>query len=233
MSARIGITALDGSGSFDGYLAIPNRDKAPGIIVIQEIFGVNAGIRQMCDDWARHGFVALAPDLFWRIEPGIELTDKTDAEWQRAFALFQAFDTDKGVADIEAAIRTLRHHPACTGKVGVVGFCLGGKLAYLAATRTDTDASVGYYGIGIADLLGESRAIAKPLMLHIAEEDKFVSKAEQARMHDGLGGNRHVALHDYPGVEHAFARVDGQHRDEAAAMLADQRTLDFFRRNLG
>lgn len=232
MGERIEVKASDGSGSFGGYLARPSSGKGPGIVVVQEIFGVNAGLRQMCDDWARQGFVALAPDLFWRIEPGVELTDKTQAEWQRALALMQAFDIDKGVADIEATIRMLKTHPSCTGKVGVVGFCLGGKLAYLAATRTDADTSVGYYGVGIADLLGESHAIAKPLMLHIAQEDRFVDKAAQARMHAGLDGNPRVTLHDYPGVDHAFARVDGEHRDEAAARLANQRTLEFFQRHL-
>lgn len=233
MGERIDIQALDGSGSFAGYLAKPATDgPAPGIIVIQEIFGVNAGIRQMCDEWAAQGYVALAPDLFWRIEPGIELTDKTDAEWQRAFDLYNKFNVDKGIADIEGAIRTLRANPACNGKVGVVGFCLGGLLAYLSATRTDSDASVGYYGVGIQDRLNESHAIAKPLMLHIAAEDKFVPKEAQAKIRQELAGNRHVVIHDYPGADHAFARVDGQHRDEAAAQTANARTADFFREHL-
>jgi carboxymethylenebutenolidase len=233
MGERIEVQALDGQGSFGGYLARPQGNgAAPGIIVIQEIFGVNAGIRSMCDDWAAQGFVAFAPDLFWRIEPGIELTDKSEAEWSRAFELFNAFDVDAGVRDIEASIRSVRAHPACSGKVGVVGFCLGGKMAYLAATRTDADASVGYYGVGLDALTGEAHAIARPLMLHIAQEDKFVDKAAQAAIHAALDGHAKVTLHDYAGVDHAFARVDGEHRDEAAAELANERTLAFFREHL-
>jgi carboxymethylenebutenolidase len=234
MGECIRIDTLDGEERFGGYLAMPaGTGRFPGIVVVQEIFGVNAGIRAMCDDWAKAGFIALAPDLFWRIEPGVELSDKTDADWSRAFALMNRFDQDTGIRDIEAAIRAVRALPASTGKVGVVGFCLGGRLAYLAAARTDCDASVGYYGVGIEGLLSESHAIARPLMLHIAEEDKFVDKAAQTKIRDGLGAHPRVTLHSYAGVDHAFARVDGIHRDDAAAALANGRTLDFFRRHLG
>jgi carboxymethylenebutenolidase len=234
MGESIRIDTLDGEERFGGYLAMPaGTGRFPGIIVVQEIFGVNAGIRAMCDDWAKAGFIAFAPDLFWRIEPGVELSDKTEAEWSRAFALMNRFDQDNGIRDIEAAIRAVRALPTSTGKVGVVGFCLGGRLAYLAAARTDSDASVGYYGVGIEGLLVESHAIARPLMLHIAEEDKFVDKAAQAKIRDGLGAHPKVTLHSYAGVDHAFARVDGIHRDDAAAALANGRTLDFFRRHLG
>lgn len=233
MGEWIDIQALDGAGSFKGYLATPASGKGPGIVVVQEIFGVNAGIRKMCDDWAAQGFTALAPDLFWRIAPGIELTDKTEAEWQKAFDCYNKFNVDAGIRDIEATIRTLRTHPASTGKVGVVGFCLGGLLAYLTATRTDADASVGYYGGGIHEKLNESHAIANPLLLHIAEEDRFISKEAQAKIHAELDSHPKVTLYDYPGVDHAFARVDGEHRDEAAAQLANGRTLEFFRKHLG
>lgn len=233
MGERIEVEALDGQGSFLGYLATPaGGARGPGILVIQEIFGVNAGIRTMCDDWASQGYVAFAPDLFWRIEPGIELTDRTPEEWQRAFELARKFDVDAGVRDIEASIRALRHRPECTGKVGVVGYCLGGKLAYLAATRTDADASVGYYGVGLDALMNESHAIARPLMLHIAEEDKFVDKAAQRLVHEALDAHPRVTLHDYPGMDHAFARVDGVDRNDAAANLADGRTRDFFAAHL-
>jgi carboxymethylenebutenolidase len=234
MGEMIKIDTLDGDDRFGGYLAIPRGTGPwPGIVVLQEIFGVNAGIRAMCDDWAAEGFVALAPDLFWRLEPGIQLSDKTEAEWDRALALMNRFDVDHGIRDIEATIRALRGHPVCSGKVGVVGFCLGGKLAYLSATRTDSDATVGYYAVGLDALLGESHAISRPLMLHIAEEDKFVSKNAQAKIHAALGGSRKVTLFDYPGVDHAFARVDGVRRDEEAAARANERTLAFFREHLG
>ncbi len=231
MGERFEVQARDGSGSFGGYLAKPASGKGPGIVVVQEIFGVNAGIRSMCDDWAAQGYVAYAPDLFWRIEPGIDITDKSEAEWQKAFDLYNKFDVDKGIEDIEASIRALRALPECSGKVGVVGFCLGGLLAYLSATRTDSDATVGYYGVGIQDKLGESHAIAKPLMLHIATQDKFVPPEAQAKIHETLGANRHVTLHDYD-ADHAFARVDGTSRVEECAQAANARTAEFFRQHL-
>jgi carboxymethylenebutenolidase len=233
MGEQIEIEALDGSGSFSAYLAKPaTEDRAPCIVVIQEIFGVNAGIRKKCDDLAAAGYAAVAPDLFWRQEPGIDLTDKSKPEWDRAFELMNGFDADKGVEDIEATMRRARSHDGSNGRVGCVGYCLGGKLAYMAACRTDSDASVGYYGVGIADMLDEAKAIANPLMLHIAEEDGFVDKDQQAKMHEALDPHPKVELHDYPGCDHAFAREDGISRVEAAAQLADERTMAFFEKHL-
>jgi carboxymethylenebutenolidase len=226
------LTIKTDDGSFSAYLATPKTGKGPGTAVIQEIFGVNAGIRAIADRLAGQGFCALAPDLFWRLEPNVQLTDKTEAEWQQAFGLMQKFNQDKGIADIKATIAALREHPSSTAKVGAVGYCLGGRLAFLCATRTDADACVGYYGVGLDGLLGEAKNIKKPLMLHIAEEDKFVDKATQAKIKDGLKANRLVTIHSYPGCDHAFARVDGQHTDKKAAALADGRTEAFFREHL-
>ena len=231
MGEHIEVAARDRSGSFGGYLTVPASGRGPGIVVVQEIFGVNAGIRQMCDDWAARGFVALAPDLFWRIEPGIELTDKSEAERQKAFELYGKFDVESGIADIEASIRAVRACAQCTGKVGVVGYCLGGLIAYLSATRTDSNATVGYYGVGIQDKLSEGHAIANPLMLHIATRDQFVPLEAQAAIRAELAANPHVTLYDYE-AGHAFARVDGSDRVEASAQQADARTLDFFRKHL-
>lgn len=233
MSETIRIDARDGSGSFDAYLAKPDtNDQAPCVIVIQEIFGVNEGIRKKCDKLAAAGYAACAPDLFWRLEPGVELTDKSKEEWDKAFELMNNFDADKGVEDIEATIKTARAHDGSNGKVGAVGYCLGGKLAYMTAARTDVDATVGYYGVGIDEMLDEAKAIANPLMLHIAEEDGFVDKDAQAKMHEALDPNPKVELYDYPGCDHAFAREDGISRVEAAATLADERTMAFFEKNL-
>jgi len=228
----VAIRAAEG-GSFSGYLAAPKAGKGPGVVVIQEIFGVNAVMRTITDGLAAQGYAALCPDLFWRIKPGIQITDQTEAEWKQAFELFGKFDVDKGVSDLIATLATLRQHPACTGKVGAVGFCLGGKLAYLMATRSDCDASVGYYGVGIQDLLGEAKNIKKPLMLHIAGKDQFVPKPAQEKIHAGLKGNPHATLFDYPNCDHAFARVGGKHYDAAAAGQANARTSEFFRRHLG
>jgi len=225
------IDALDESGSFAAYVARPEGTPRAGIIVIQEIFGVNEGIRQKCEDFARDGYLAVAPDLFWRLGPGIELDADVPEEMQQAFDLFGKFDQDKGIADIESTIQVVRAELG-GGKVGAVGFCLGGRLAYMTATRTDIDASVGYYAVGIDGLLGEKHAIAKSLMLHIPVADHFVTPEVQAKMHEGLDGHPKVTLYDYPGEDHGFAAELGKRRSEAAAQLADQRTADFFAEHL-
>ena len=219
-------------GKFGGYLATPSAGRGPGIVVIQEIFGVNAVMRAIADSFAARGFFALAPDLFWRIAPNIQLTDKTDAEWKQAFDLFGKFNVDDGVKDIQAAITQLRHQPGCTGKVGTVGFCLGGLLAYLSATRTDSDAIVGYYGVNIHEKIGEAKNIRRPLLLHIAAADEYVPPAAQKQIVDGLAGNANVTIHVYPNMDHAFARMGGAHYDHANADLANGRTQTFFRQHL-
>ncbi|AQR74670.1 dienelactone hydrolase family protein [Sphingomonas sp. LM7] len=223
----IQIDASDGSGSFDAYIAEPADMPRGAIVVIQEIFGVNPGIRQKCDDWAAAGYLALAPDLFWRLEPGIELDPDIPEQMQEAFGWMNKFDQQLGVADIKAAIKAARAKLG-GGKVGVVGYCLGGRLAFMAATRTDSDASVGYYGVGIDNLLGEKHAIANPVLLHVAGADHFVTPDIQAKMHEGLDDHPKVTIYDYPGEDHGFAAEMGKRRSEAAAQLADERTAAFF-----
>jgi carboxymethylenebutenolidase len=214
-----------------GYLAEPATPNGAGIVVIQEIFGVNAVVRGVADALAAQGYAALAPDLFWRLEPGIDITDKTDADWKKALDLMNRFDIAKGVEDIQASIASLRARGL--RKIGAVGHCLGGQLAYLTAARTDIDAAVGYYGVNIPAFLGEAVNIRRPLMLHIAAEDGFVPKPAQEQMIAGLKDNPHVTLHRYDGVDHAFARPGGAHFDRNAAELANNRTADFLRRHLG
>ena len=226
------ITIHGGDGEFMGYLATPATGSGAGIVVIQEIFGVNKVMRDIADGLAADGHVALCPDLFWRQEPGIQLTDQSKAEWARAFELFQGFDVPKGVTDIDATIAHLRAVPG-SGKVGAVGYCLGGLLAYLTAARTSVDCAVGYYGVGIEEKLDEAGAIKGQLMLHIAEADQFVPPEAQAKVRQGLASNSHVTVHSYPGADHAFARIGGEHHDQAAADLANGRSRDFFRANLG
>ncbi|MGD0191904.1 MAG: dienelactone hydrolase family protein [Rhizomicrobium sp.] len=219
-------------GNFGAYLASPGTGRGPGIVVIQEIFGVNGFVRQVADTYAARGCFALAPDLFWRIEPNVQLTDKTDEDWKRAFDLMGKFNVDLGIKDIQTAIGHLRTEPGVNGKVGAVGYCLGGLLAYLTATRTNCDASVGYYGVNIQTMLGEAANIKRPLMLHIAEKDEYVPPPAQKQILDGLRGNPHVVIHTYPGMDHAFARVGGTHYDQANAELANGRTATFFRQHL-
>ena len=219
-------------GQFAAYVARPAQPNGPAIVVIQEIFGVNAVMRGVCDELASAGFLAVCPDLFWRIEPGIDITDQSEAEWKKAFELYNAFDVDAGVKDIAATIDQVRALPEVNGKVGAVGFCLGGLLAFLTATRTDADASVSYYGVGIEKHLVEADKLAHPLLMHIAEEDQFVPKEAQALILSQLKNHAHVEAHTYAGRDHAFARMGGEHYDAADAKLANGRTLAFFKQNL-
>ena len=232
------LTVAGRDGSFEALVRRPvdqegGEGPRPAVVVIQEIFGVNHTVVEVCEGLAANGFYAVAPDLFWRFEPGIVLDDRKPDELRRAFELFPRFDVDKGVEDVAATLAAVRDLPGVNGRVGAVGFCLGGLLAFLTATRTDADAVVGYYGVNIDGHLGERERIAHPLMLHLAENDSFVPPDAQARIREGLGDDRRVELHSYPGVDHAFARRAGDHYDAAAARLADQRTHDFLRLPLG
>jgi len=227
------ISTLAGDGDFTAYRATPAGTPKAAIVVIQEIFGVNAGIRRKCDTLAEAGYLAIAPDLFWRLEPGIELDPDIKPEFDRALKLMGQFDQDKGIADIEASIRAIRSELGDGTKVGVVGYCLGGRLAFMTAARTDVDASVGYYGVGIDGLLGEKNAIAHPVLLHVPEEDHFVDKDAQAAMHAGLDDHPKVTIYDYAGEDHGFATEFGERRSDASAKLADERTAEFFAEHLG
>ncbi|WBH18102.1 dienelactone hydrolase family protein [Sphingomonas radiodurans] len=233
MGEMIDVAALNGEGTFKAYRADPASAPTAAIIVIQEVFGVNPGIRQKCDRLAAQGYLAIAPDLFWRIEPGVALNPDVPEEMQRGLSLFGQFDQDAGIRDIEASIHAARELLGGSGKVGAVGYCLGGRLAFMTACRTDIDASVGYYGVGIDGLLGEKHAIAHPVLLHIPTEDGFVDKASQQRMHEGLDDHPKVTLYDYAGEDHGFATEMGDRRSEAAANLADERTAAFFAEHLG
>jgi len=232
MTATITVDTLAGDGSFSVYRADPAGTPKAAIVVIQEIFGVNAGIRRKCDTLAEAGYLALAPDLFWRFAAGVELDPDVEPEFQRALQLMGELDQDEAVADIEATIRAARGLLGDGGKVGVVGYCLGGRLAFMTAARTDVDASVGYYGVGIDGLLGEKHAIAHPVLLHVPEEDHFVDKDAQAAMHAALDDHPKVTLFDYPGEDHGFATEFGERRSDEAAELADRRTADFFAAHL-
>ncbi|HCK84191.1 MAG TPA: carboxymethylenebutenolidase [Hyphomonadaceae bacterium] len=217
-------------GGFRAYVARPEGTPKAAVVAIQEIFGVNAVMRKKADWLAREGFLAIAPDLFWRLGKDIDITDQSEAEWAQAFDYFKRFDLDAGVRDVQAAIAHARGMN-CT-KVGAVGYCLGGLLAYLTACRTDADASVGYYGVNIPAFVGEAANIKQPLMLHIAGRDGFVDKAAQDAMHAGLGGHAKITLHTYADQDHAFTREGGKHYDAGAAKIADERTIAFFKANL-
>ena len=222
------IKAFDG-GEFDGYLALPASGYGPGIVVLQEIFGVSDYLRSVADWYAAHGFVALVPDLFWRIERGVSLTEK---DREKAIDLYRKLDVAKAVEDVAAAMNFLRQHPACSGRVGAVGFCLGGNLAYLLSVRFKPDCAVGYYGVGIENALDEAKNLTSPLLLHIAARDQNCPPEVQAKIHAALDGNPLATLCVYPESDHAFGRPGSQHYDAAAAELANLRSLEFVVRSL-
>lgn len=229
------ITIQGADGSFGAYLAAPASGAGPSLVVIQEIFGVNQVMRDLCDAFAADGYFAVCPDLFWRIEPGVQLTDKSEAEWNRAFELMNKFlpDFQKGVGDLMATMAHARGLDGASGKAGCVGYCLGGSLAYGMACNSDSDASVGYYPVQIENSLDYAAGIKKPAMFHIAEKDGFCPPEAQAKIAAALGPIGLVSLHSYPGVDHAFARLGGQNYDKAAAELANSRTAEFFKTHLG
>lgn len=224
------VTIEHQSTNIDAYLARPNGPPKAGIVVIQEIFGVNADIRATADWLAGEGYMALAPDLFWAQERNIDLNAEDPDDLQKAFALMTNYDADTGVHDIQAAIDYLRGQ-GCA-KVGTIGFCLGGRMVYLAACRTNGDAHSSYYGVGIQDMLDAAADISAPTLIHIAERDEFVPAAAQAAIADGLAGHALVQVHVYPEQDHGFARNSGMHYDADAAGLAHQRTLELFEKAL-
>jgi carboxymethylenebutenolidase len=227
---NVEITAADG-GRFCAYLALPPGDgPAPALVVAIEIRGLNANMRAICDDYAARGYIAVCPDLLWRIEPGLDYDPDTKEGWEKAMAINAAFDEAKAVDDLKATLAWVRQQPRSNGTAGVLGYCLGGKLAYLMATRSDAQASVGYYGIGIDKALGEADAITHPLMLHIAGEDRFVPPEAQRKIAGRLATVEDAEVHIYPGADHAFARKDGVRFLAEAAALADGRTVGFLDR---
>jgi len=228
----ISIQARDGSGRFGAYLALPKSGRGPGLVIAQEIFGVNQTMRDVADDYAEEGYVVLVPDLFWRQEPGVQL-GHSEADMQRAFGYYGGFDEAKGVEDIQSTLDVLRAMPQFEGKAGVLGFCLGGKLAYLAATRTDADVAVAYYGVGIENAIGEIDKVKGRLVMHVAQLDKFCPPEAQAQIAAAAKGRSNVELYLYPGQDHAFARKGGDHYDKASALMAHQRSLAALKREIG
>jgi len=223
----IKIKSLEGK-EFGAYCALPAGGTGPGMIVIQEIFGVNKVMRDLCDMYAAQGYIAVCPDLFWRQQPGVQLTDKTPAEWDRAFELYKGFDVEAGVRDLLSTLAHVRTIKGCSGKVGAVGYCLGGKLAFLMATRSDVEAITSFYGVELDKYLDEVHDIRMPTLIHIAALDKYVPEPVRKKLLQAFARNPAITAYVYEGADHAFARVGGDHYNKPAADLANQRTKDFF-----
>jgi carboxymethylenebutenolidase len=231
--ATIKITATDGAGQFDALVVEPATKPAGAVVLIQEIFGVNDAMRATAAQVAELGFFAVVPDLFWRLEPGVNITDKTDAEWQKAFALMNAFDQAKGVEDLKATLAAARTLPGANGRAGTMGYCLGGRLAFMMATQSDADVNISYYGVGIDGLLDGLKNVRKPLLLHIAKLDTYVSPEAQAKITAGTQGNELIRTFSYANADHAFARVNGIHYQALAATIANGRSAEALAAALG
>jgi carboxymethylenebutenolidase len=230
MSTRISIKGRN--GEFGAYMALPQMTPAPAVVVLHEVFGVNADIRQHCDALAERGFVAAAPDLFWRQEPGVDLGVTSEADWQHGLRLYQAYDRDAGAADAKDTMTTVSGLSECTGKVAVVGYCLGGLMTFLTTVRYGADAAVAYHGGDTEKYLREVGGLRGPLLMHLGEEDEFISKEAQDQIKQALSKHPNALVYSYPGQRHAFSRYDGAHYDAAAAALANRRTSDFLKQHL-
>jgi carboxymethylenebutenolidase len=222
MDNQLRITTSD--GAFTAYVARPRVLPAPAVIVVHEVFGVNADVRQSCDELAAKGYLAISPDLFWRQEPGVDMTDQTEAERAKAQTLYDAFDLDAGVRDIAATLEAARALPDATGRVGVVGYCLGGLLTYLTAARVGVDPAVAYYPGNADKHLQEAGSVHSPMLVHLAQEDEYIPPDAQQKITTALQDVSQVQVCIYPGCHHAFARHRGISYDAEAAALANGRT---------
>ena len=230
MKDRISISGHD--GTFGAYIARPEVLPAPAVVVLQELFGVNADIREKCNELAEQGFIAVAPDLFWRQEPGVDLSVRSEPDWQHGLRLYQAYDRESGVKDIKDTADTMANMPECTGKIAVLGYCLGALMTFLTAVRYRVDAAVAYHGGDTEKYLGELDGLHASLLMHLAEEDEFISKPAQAEIKAALARKPNATVYSYPGQCHAFSRHNGAHYNAAAATLANGRTSDFLNRQL-
>ena len=224
------IAAHDG-GTFDAYCAVPETGRGPGILLFQEIFGINDNMRGRAERLAGEGYVVLVPDMFWRLEPRFERKDESGMN--DAFAMMMRFDAALGQADIAATHRHLLAMPECTGKVGASGFCLGGGLAFAAAATSKPDghgidAAVPYYGSAINDMLGMADAVTCPIMFHYGDQDPFIPTEKIDEVERTFAGRPNATFHRY-GAGHAFSNWDAPSMyQKEAADLAWGRTLAFF-----
>lgn len=227
---RIQIQGRD--GSFGAYIARPKTLPAPAVVVLHEVFGVNADIREHCDKLAEEGFLAVAPDLFWRIEPGVDLSVTSQPDWEHGLKLYQAFDRDAAAKDAKDAVDAVAKLPECNGKVALLGYCLGGLMTFITAARYGVHAGVAFHGAETEKYLNEAGGLKAPLLMHLAEEDEFMSKDAQAEIKTALADKPNVTIYSYPGQYHAFSRINGVHYNVEAAALANRRTSEFLEKQL-
>jgi carboxymethylenebutenolidase len=229
------VTAHDG-GTFEAFCAVPDSGQGPGILLFQEIFGINDNMRGLAEKLAAQGYVVLVPDMFWRLEPRFERKDESG--FGDALEMVQRFDLELGTTDITSTHAHLSGLPSCTGKVGAVGFCLGGTLTFAAAARSRVDgkgidAAVSYYGSGNNDLLPLMDQVTCPILFHYGQDDPFIPEEKVVEVEQAIAGHPNAELHRYAGAGHAFSNWDAPSMYQAeAAELAWGRTLDHFAQHL-
>lgn len=227
------ITIEGRDGTFNAYISRPKTLPAPAVVVLQELFGVNADIRKHCDELAEQGFLAVAPDLFWRQEPGVDLCVTSDEDWAHGLRLYAAYDRDAGATDVKDTVNAVRNLKESNGKVALLGYCLGALMVFLTAVRySGVDAAVAYHGGDTEKYLGEVDGLRAHIVMHLAEEDEFISKAAQAEIKAALARKPNTMVYSYAGQRHAFSRHNGTHYNAAAAHLANGRTSEFLAQQL-
>jgi carboxymethylenebutenolidase len=221
-----------GGGRLSAFVALPATLPAPGLVLLQEVYGVNRFMRRIAGYWAAQGFVAVCPDVYWRMKPGIVLDPETPGHREQALATGGRLDVDLAVRDVAGLVEQLRGAKECSGRVATAGYCLGGKLAYLVGTRGAADCNVSYYGVGIEAHLDEAAKLARPLLMHMGEADPWTPEAVRARLKDAFGASPLVTMHLYPETGHAFAREGAATDVPAMRELANGRTRAFLEANL-
>ncbi|MFP6710983.1 MAG: dienelactone hydrolase family protein, partial [Rhodospirillales bacterium] len=220
----IDIAAKDG-GSFKAYCSKPASGSGPALVMIQEIFGITDWIKEIADQFAAQGYLVVAPDMFWRFDPGFVANPAVEEEFQKAFGYLGVIDHDKAVEDVDAALTAAKAMPECNGKGAVTGFCMGGTLVYLSAARLDLDAAIAYYGTQIHEYLEEGKNVTCPMLFHMGEDDDTFSVEDRNKIHAALIGKENVSIHMYD-AGHAFANSHNpSHHVPDAAAAAHERTF--------
>ncbi len=227
------ITIEGHDGSFSAYIARPNASPTAAAVVLQELFGVNADIRQHCDELAEQGYLAVAPDLYWRQEPGVDLSVRSKEDWDHGLRLNQGYDRDAGARDIKDTVDTVARLQGCNGHVALLGYCIGGLMTFLTAARFNgITAAVAFHGGDTEKYLDEVPGLDASLLMHLAGEDEFMPRAAQDAIKKAFTGKSNATIYTYPGQRHAFTRHNGEHYDADAATLANGRTSEFLHQQL-
>jgi carboxymethylenebutenolidase len=230
-SNMVTVTTGDGK-TLQCYVSQPAKQPAPVIVIVQEIFGITDWLRSFADGLAAQGFLAVVPDLFFRLEAGLKLDDNNEKDLQKAFKYYGEFNQEQGLKDLQDVVKYSRTMAGANGKVGCTGFCLGGLMTYFMACHSDIDCAVSYYGGGINQKLDQAASIKKPIMFHLAQADQYIDGQAQKMISERMAKVANAEVYIYPNMDHAFARIGGHAYNKEAADKAHSRTQEFFKKNL-